>query len=168
MATQTPSTPKYSPVSLCVTRLLCAGCAAPPAPGRAPRPAAGRCRAARPRCRTRAPWSRCSTPPPPGAPSRPTPACRASGTQVTPGTGSHLTSSRQKNMFIITIYYNLRLQSAAINIVSVCHLFRHALSSAHYSKHSRQQKIILTKAASHPCTGMNGGGCILICHSIHS
>ena len=126
---------KYSPPVLSG-----AGCAAPPAPGRAPRPAAGRCRAARPRCRTRAPWSRCSTPPPPGAPSHPTHACRASGTQVI---SSHLISSEK--MFIITIYYNLRLQSAAINIVSVCHLFRHALSSAHYSKHSRQQKIILTK-----------------------
>ena len=86
--------------SLCVTRLLCAGCAAPPAPGPAPRPAAGRCRAARPRWRTRAPWSRCSTPRPPGAPSPPTPACRASGTQVI---SSHLISSEK----VFSIIYNL-------------------------------------------------------------
>ena len=90
-------------LAILTTRLLCAGCAAPPAPGPAPRPAAGRCRAARPRCRTRAPWSRCSTPPPPGAPSHPTPACRASGTQVI---SSHLISPEKY------VYYYHLLQFA--------------------------------------------------------
>ena len=100
---------KYSPPVLSG-----AGCAAPPAPGPAPRPAAGRCRAARPRCRTRAPWSRCSTPPPPGAPSHPTPACRASGTQVTPGTGSHITSLK-------TSYYSYYYHLLQFAITKCCY-----------------------------------------------